>query len=110
MPTRFQNSRVAILPWGLLFEDFLDPIGVSLDTFCATMTGSWIFGYVKAFEAAGIETIIIIVSADVCAPIRVVTHRAAATLCVLPAGDSSDDPSALAQVSSKFFTTPSSLK
>jgi len=51
--------RVAILPWGNLIEDFLDPLGVSLDDFARNMSGGWLFGYAAALRTAGMEPVIV---------------------------------------------------
>jgi glycosyltransferase involved in cell wall biosynthesis len=34
---------VALIPWGLTIEDFLEPHGVTLETFCREFRGSWMF-------------------------------------------------------------------
>lgn len=56
-------KRLAILPWGDLFEDYLDTVGLSLDEMCRVMTGGWLFGYVAALQAAGVECVLFVVSA-----------------------------------------------
>ena len=53
-----------------MIEDFLDPIGVSLEGLRNELTGTWLFGYVDALERAGIETDIVCVSARVKKPVR----------------------------------------
>jgi len=56
-------KRLAILPWGDLFEDYLDTVGLSLEEMCREMTGGWLFGYVAALQAAGVECVLFVVSA-----------------------------------------------
>ena len=51
---------VALVPWGDVWEDFLDKVGVSLDEFCTEMTGGWLFGYVDALDRVGIRTVLVL--------------------------------------------------
>jgi hypothetical protein len=44
------ERSVVILPWGNDIEDFLDPIGLSLEQFCGEMTGGWLFGFSEALK------------------------------------------------------------
>jgi glycosyltransferase involved in cell wall biosynthesis len=76
---------LAILPWGLLIEDFLDANELSLEDFCTDFTGSWLFGYVAALRTAGVGSVIVCVSARVKSVSR---RRHAATdtdICIIPA-------------------------
>ncbi len=77
-------ATVALLPWGDVFEDFLDTIGVSLEAFCNEMTGGWLFGYVDALHLAGMRAFVIIFSNRVAAPTRLTHAPTGATICVLP--------------------------
>jgi glycosyltransferase involved in cell wall biosynthesis len=61
---------IALLPWGDLVEDFLDEIGVSLESFCTKMTGGWLFGYVDALRRRGVRTKIICFSERVEGTVR----------------------------------------
>src|SRR5207249_7335570 len=74
-----------LLPWGNVLEDFLDPLGVSLETFCNEFRGSWMFGYVDAMKQAGVRTVLICMSARVAAPVRFTHRPTGAPICVLPA-------------------------
>lgn len=78
------DKTVALLPFGDLFDDFLDSIGVSLETFCAAMTGGWLFGYVEAMKAAGVRAVIVIVSARVATPTRATHGPTLTTIWILP--------------------------
>ena len=78
------RPTIALLPWGDVFEDFLDTIGVSLDTFCNELTGGWLFGYVEALHLRGIHAVVIIFSAQVSAPVRRTHAPTGATICILP--------------------------
>ncbi|CAN5820166.1 hypothetical protein BH23GEM7_BH23GEM7_03640 [soil metagenome] len=77
-------ATVALLPWGLLYEDFLSTIGVSLDAFATEMTGGYLFNYVDALRLAGIRSIIVLVSARVDRPTRLPHLPTGATILVLP--------------------------
>ncbi len=54
---------VALFPWGLVLEDFLEPHGLTLDGFCREFRGSWMFGYVEALRSVGVRTVVVAVSA-----------------------------------------------
>ena len=77
-------ATIALLPWGNVFEDFLDTIGVSLETFCNEMTGGWLFGYVEALQLAGLRVVVIIFSTSVTSPLRLTHKPTGATIRVLP--------------------------
>src|SRR6266513_2765275 len=73
------------LPWGDVWEDFLDPIGVSLDGFLDGLTGGWLFGYVEALRSAGVRTVLVCFTARESEP-RTTTHRpSGTTVRLLPA-------------------------
>jgi starch synthase len=61
---------VAVLPWGLAIEDFLEPNGLTLDDFCGEFTGSWIFGAVDALRRAEVASVIVCVSSGINTVIR----------------------------------------
>jgi glycosyltransferase involved in cell wall biosynthesis len=56
--------RVALL-FADVLEDFLDSIGLSLDDFCASMTGGWCFGYIDALRSVGWQTTLFCISRQV---------------------------------------------
>ncbi len=72
------------MPWGNVFERFLDPIGLSLDDFCERMTGGWLFGYVEALRSAGWQSVLFLVSRSVERPTRREHAPSGTPLCVLP--------------------------
>lgn len=78
------DATVALLPWGDVFEDWLDPLGVTLDSFRTQMTGSWMFGYVDALATAGARTVVVCVTARVDAPVRTTHVPTGAALWFLP--------------------------
>ena len=79
------HATIALLPWGNLLEDFLNTIGISLETFCNEFTGSWMFGYVDALRGVGVRTVLICISARIAAPFRCVHRPTGAAISVLPA-------------------------
>ena len=80
-----QQPTLALLPWGVVLEDFLDPLGISLETFCNEFRGSWMFGYVEALKRVGVRTVLFCMSNHVTAPSRFIHAPTGATICVLPA-------------------------
>jgi glycosyltransferase involved in cell wall biosynthesis len=77
-------GTIALLPWGDVFEDWLDPLGISLEVFRDEMTGSWMFGFVEALRRAGIKTVLVCVSRRFTAPVRETHRPTGATLWFLP--------------------------
>ena len=59
------ERTIALFPWGDVIEEFLDPIGLTVDDFASRMTGGWLFGYVAALQLAGWRPIIIAASENV---------------------------------------------
>lgn len=84
-PIAQPGPTIALLPWGNVLEDFLDTIGVSLETFCNEFTGSYMFRYVEALQEVGVRTVLICISSRVAAPRRFTHRPTGATICVLPA-------------------------
>ena len=79
------DSTVALLPWGDQLEDFLDPIGVSIDTFAEEMSGGWLFGYIDALAALGVGTVLVCVTGRVDEPVRRIHRPSGAPMWLLPA-------------------------
>jgi len=80
-----RQPTVALLPWGDLWDDFLDSIGVSIDEFRDRFTGSWLFGYVEALRRAGVRTVLFCVSARIEEPLGFIHAPTGATVRMLPA-------------------------
>ena len=76
--------KIAILPWGHVIEDFLDPIGLDLDAFCTRMSEGWMFGYIEALRRVGWDPCIVCVSRNVAATRRLVHAATGATVWALP--------------------------
>ena len=81
---RKTDPAVALLPWGDVYEDYLDGIGVSLDEFCTEMSGGYLFGYVDALERVGVRTVLVLWSRNVRQPQRRVHVPTGATVWALP--------------------------
>ena len=71
--------------WGLTIEDFLEPNGLTFEQFCNEFRGSWMFGYVEALAAAGVETRLVCVSCSADTAFWTTHRPSAARLLVLPA-------------------------
>jgi starch synthase len=83
-PAAHGSATVALIPWGDIFEDWLDPLGVTLESFRTAMTGSWIFGYVDALATAGVSTVITCITARVRSPMKTTHIPTGARLWFLP--------------------------
>lgn len=81
---RLLTERIAILPWGGVVEDFLEPISVSLEEFATEMTGGWLFGYAAALERAGATAFIVCFSKCVAEPTRFVHPKTEVVTVALP--------------------------
>lgn len=81
----FKEPTLALLPWGNVWEDYLDSIEVSFEAFCNEMTGGWMFGYIDALRLVGIRTVVFCISARVTAPSRFTHAPSGTTICLLPA-------------------------
>lgn len=80
-----QDPVVALLDGTHLVEDFLDNIGISFDQFRREIAGGWLFGYADALRSAGVEPVLVFVSAQVRRPQRLRHEPSGATMIVLPA-------------------------
>lgn len=80
------TGPVALLPWGLVLEDFLDMIGLTVDDFCDRFTGSWLFGYAEALGRAGKGCVLVCYTLSV-RETQWRVHRPSGTpIVLLPAG------------------------
>jgi starch synthase len=75
---------IALIPWGLAIEDFLEPNSLTLEMFCKEFRGSWMFGYVDALRTAGVETVVLCVSRGVRRVTRLVHEPTGARVVALP--------------------------
>lgn len=79
------QAKVAIAPWGNVIEDFLDPLGISLEQLATEMSGGWLFGYVAALRRARIDACILCVSVRVHRSTRIVNPKTGVATIILPA-------------------------
>ena len=79
-----QKPAIALLVWGHVWEDFLDSIGVSLETFCQEGPGGWMLGYIDSLRLAGIRTVLVLISSGASEPLRFKNEATGATILVLP--------------------------
>ncbi len=79
-----KRPLVALLPWGFAIEDFLDPNGLTLDTFCRSFRGSWMFSYADALRTAEVETIFVCFSRTVKTVVRRTHEPTGAGVLILP--------------------------
>lgn len=80
----YQEPAIALLPWGHVWEDFLDSIGVSLETFCKEGPGGWMLGYMHSLRLAGVRTVLVLISSRTSEPVRFRHETTGATILVLP--------------------------
>jgi glycosyltransferase involved in cell wall biosynthesis len=85
LPVSARAPIVALLPWGDVFHDFLDGLGVTLEEFRDEFIGSWMFGFVAALSTAGVRTLLVCPTTHVRDPSRVVHRPTGAELLFLPA-------------------------
>lgn len=79
------GPAIALLPaGGAVWEDFLDTIGISLETFCREGPGGWILGYIDALTKIGVRTVLVLFSSSVRSPLRFIHEASGTTISVLP--------------------------
>jgi starch synthase len=78
------DRGVALTHWGGVIEDYLDPLGVSLERFAAEAAGGWMFNYVEALRTAGVPSVILCVSRSVGRETRMTHEPSGAPLLALP--------------------------
>lgn len=83
-----QAPVIALLPWGHVWEDFLDSIGVSLESFCKEGPGGWMLGYMHSLHLAGVRTVLVLISSQTSEPKRFHHEATGATILVLPVSKS----------------------
>jgi glycosyltransferase involved in cell wall biosynthesis len=79
-----QEPAIALLPWGHVWEDFLDSIGVSLEKFCQEGPGGWMLGYMHSLKLVGVRTVLVLISSRTSEPVRFQHEATGATILVLP--------------------------
>ena len=81
-----ERRTVALVTAPALIEEWLDPLGVSLDAFRTELTGGWMFNYVDALATAGVHTVIVCFSEWVTEPERFEHGPTGATIWMVPPG------------------------
>lgn len=79
------RPTIGIVAWGNVVEDFLDPLGITLEAFCTDFRGSWLFGYAAAMQRVNIRPVLYFTSKQVSAATRLTHHPTGAPMWFLPA-------------------------
>jgi glycosyltransferase involved in cell wall biosynthesis len=105
------RPRVAILPWGDAIEDFLDPLGLTLEAFRDELAGGWLFGYVEALRRAGVDATVVCCAHGVRSTTRWRHAPSGAPLRVLPSPRAARAPRgrALRDPYPAYLATPPAL-
>ena len=82
---RRERRSIALVTAPALIEEWLEPLGVSLESFRDRMSGGWMFNYVDALSRVGIDTVVVCFSQWVDEPQRWTHAATGATLSILPA-------------------------
>ena len=75
---------LAFFGGGDRIEDWLDKVGVSLDTFRSELSGGWLFNYVQALQLAGVRVVMCFASARADEIERFVHEPTGAPVCLFP--------------------------
>jgi starch synthase len=78
------TPAVALVPWGDVIEDYLDPIGLTVDDFATEMAGGWLFGYVVALRSAGFSPFVLAPSRTVKRPRQIIHAETGAAIWLVP--------------------------
>jgi glycosyltransferase involved in cell wall biosynthesis len=73
-----------LLPWGDVFEDFLERLGITFEQLRDEFVGSWMFGYAAALATAGVRTLIVCPTSRVAEPVAATHAPTGAELRLLP--------------------------
>ena len=66
------------------FDDWLEGIGVSVESFSQELIGTWQFNYTQALQCVGIRSVLFFTSNKVDRPTRVIHKPTGTKICVLP--------------------------
>lgn len=80
---RQRDATVGILTADC-FDEWLEDIGVPLESFCEEMMGTWWFNYIQALNYAGIKSVLFCTSSKVDCPTKLLHKPTGATICLLP--------------------------
>ena len=84
MRDELSEPTIAIFPWGDVIEEFLDPIGLTIEDFVKRMSGGWLFGYVTALQHVGWRPIIVFGSENENATTRLIHAATGAPVWLVP--------------------------
>lgn len=79
------RPAIALLPWGVMWDDFLDTIDLPLEQWCREGPGGWMLGHVDIFAECGLRTVLVFFSARVRSTMRYRHHNTGTTIVVIPA-------------------------
>lgn len=100
------SAVVAIMPWGDVIEDYLDPIGLTIEEFARDMSGGWLFGYVAALRSAGFSPFVLAPSRSVREPTRLVHADTDCAIWLVPGRSSQSIRNPELRALSQWSTTP----
>ncbi|MEO1005250.1 MAG: glycosyltransferase family 4 protein, partial [Cyanobacteria bacterium J06638_38] len=67
-----------------LIDEFLESMNLTFPDYCNNFTGSFMFGYIKALQSAGVRPILFCITAQVTQPTRFEHLPTGAMICALP--------------------------
>ena len=79
-----QQPTIGIIHNYDLIDEFLESMDLTFPEFCDSFTGSFLFGYIKALQIAGVRPILFCITAWVKQPTRLQHRPTGATICALP--------------------------
>jgi glycosyltransferase involved in cell wall biosynthesis len=83
-PQAANQPTIAFLPWGNSLEDWLEPLGVSLEALRTEFSASWLFRYIGALRRAGIRSVVIAPSRTVVRESSFTHQPTGATFALIP--------------------------
>lgn len=83
------SRAVALLPWGDVVEDWIEPLGLSAESLGRRLPSSlWMLGFARALATAGADTVIVWFSSRVEEPLRFRHDETGIRMTVLPSSAS----------------------
>jgi glycosyltransferase involved in cell wall biosynthesis len=84
MKEKTQPGPVVGILLGDDFDEWLDTLGLSLNTFSRNLIGSWVFNYAQALQVVGVRPVIYCISSRVSIPTRFLHSPTGTRMVVLP--------------------------
>lgn len=97
---------VAIVPWGDVIEDYLGPIGLTVQQFADEMSGGWLFGYVAALQLAGWSPLILAPSSSVRGTERLTHADTGAPIWLVPGSSTEEAGTGSLRAARQWLTMP----